>query len=289
MDMQVRQVRLTLKTAHDLPVEAEALTPENVTGKDRAQIESLPLLVGNRRERVGDHFDVEVVPGGPPDQTGGEDGPATLLLAGDFSRFKRLGERMAAGRMVIDGPVGFHAGAFMSGGSLTLLDDAGDYLGAHMQGGRIEVRGSAGHFAGAAYRGYSVGMTGGMILVHGDAGEMPGARMRRGLVAVRGTCGDGPGFAMRAGTVLIGGLSGVRAGANMARGTVILLTRPPALLPTFRYNCAYQPPLWPLLLAALAKADFRLPGAGPEAVFESYSGDVNEGGRGDILVWQTSN
>jgi formylmethanofuran dehydrogenase subunit C len=281
------EVRLTLRTAPVLPVEAEALNPENVTGKERAEIESLPLLVGNRPERVGDHFDVDVSAGGAPaDGTPGDGSLATLLLEGDLSRFKRLGERMVAGRMIVHGPVGFHAGAHMSGGSLTLLGDAGDYLGAHMHGGRIEVRGSAGHFAGAAYRGYTRGMSGGTIIIHGNAGQMVGARMRRGLVAVLGCCGDGPGFGMKAGTVLIGGPSGVRAGAVMVRGTVILMTRPPELLPTFRYNCSYRPPIWPLLFASLARADFRLPGIGPEAVFESYSGDLNEGGRGEILVCQ---
>ncbi len=281
------QILLTLRTAPDLPVEAEALNPENVTGKNQAEIESLPLLVGNRRERVGDRFDVEVTDETSAGPAPGEDGLATLLLEGDLTRFKRLGERMAAGRMVVGGPVGFHAGAYMSGGSLTLLGDAGDYLGAHMRGGRIEVRGSAGHFAGAAYRGFTHGMNGGTIIIQGNAGQMAGARMRRGLVAVRGCCSDGPGFGMRAGTVLVGGLSGVRAGAIMARGTVILLTPPPRLLPTHLYNCSYRPPVWPLLLASLAGTDFLLPGIGPEAVFDSYCGDVTEGGRGEILVYRS--
>ena len=280
------QVRLTLRTPPTLPVEAEVLNPENVTGKGPSQIESLPLLVGNRTERAGDYFDVDVATGEPADPGPGDDGLASLFLAGDLSRFKRLGERMTAGRMVVQGPVGFHAGAYMSGGSLTLLSDAGDYLGAHMRGGRIEVLGSAGHFAGAAYRGYTRGMTGGTILIHGDAGQMPGARMRRGLVAVRGRCADGPGFGMRAGTVLVCGLSGVRAGAVMVRGTVILLTRPPELLPTFRYNCAYRPPMWPLLLGSLLSAGFGLEGIGPNALFERYSGDFNEGGKGEILVYR---
>ena len=279
------QVRLTLRTTPTLPVEAEILNPQNVTGKRPPEIESLPLMVGNRTGRVGDHFDVDVTTGEPAAPgPGDDDGLATLILAGDLSRFKRLGERMTAGRMVVEGPVGFHAGAYMSGGSLTLLSDAGDYLGAHMRGGRIEVRGSAGHFAGAAYRGYVRGMTGGTILIHGDAGQMTGARMRRGLVAVRGCCGDCPGFGMKAGTVLVCGLPGVRAGAIMSRGTVILLTRPPEMLPTFRYNCTYRPPMWPLLFASLAAAGFHPEGIGPQAVFERYSGDFNEGGKGEILV-----
>lgn len=281
------QIRLTLRTAPDLPVEAEALNPENVTGKNRAEIESLPLLVGNRRERVGDHFEVDVIEDTSTEPAHDEDSLAALLLVGDLTRFKRLGERMTAGRMVVDGPVGFHAGAHMSGGSLTLLGDAGDYLGAHIRGGRIEVRGSAGHFAGGAYRGYTHGMNGGTIIIHGNAGQMAGARMRRGLVAVRGCCGDGPGFGMKAGTVLVGGLSGVRAGAIMSRGTVILLTPPPGLLPTFLYNCTYRPPIWPLLLAAMAGTDFLLPGIGPDAMFDSYCGDLTEGGRGEILIYRS--
>ena len=281
------QVRLTLRTSPDLPVEAESLKPDTVTGKDRAEIESLPLLVGNRTERVGDHFYVEV--DCETSQVPGEGDPVTLLLSGDLTRFKRLGEGMAAGRMVVGGPVGFHAGARMSGGVLTLLGDAGDYLGAHMSGGRIEVRGSAGHFAGAAYRGYTKGMTGGTIVIHGDAGQMAGARMRRGLVVVRGCCGDVPGFNMKAGTVLIGGLPGARPGAIMTRGTVILLTPPPHLLPTFRYNCAYRPSFWPLLRTALADAGVDFPEIGPNARFDSYCGDVTEGGRGEILLLRSGN
>lgn len=281
------QIRLTLRNVPDLPVEADALSPENVAGKNQTQIESLPLLVGNRPERVGDLFDVCVTDETGTVRTPGENNLATLLLVGDLTRFKRLGERMAAGRMVIDGPVGFHAGAYMSGGSLSVFGDAGDYLGAHMRGGRIEVQGSTGHFAGAAYRGYPHGMNGGTILIHGNAGQMAGARMRRGLVAIKGSCGDGPGFGMKAGTVLVGGLSGVRAGAIMVRGTVILLTPPPRLLPTFLYNCSYRPLMWSLLLSTLTDMDFHLPRIGPEAVFESYCGDMTEGGRGEILIYQS--
>jgi formylmethanofuran dehydrogenase subunit C len=278
------QVRLTLRTSPDLPVEAETLNPENVTGKRPDEIEALPLLVGNRQESVGDHFQVEVLTDHSHVQAQDDGGLATLLLSGNLQRFKRLGEHLGAGRMVVDGPVGFNAGAYMSGGTLTIKGDAGDYLGAHMEGGLIEVLGSAGNFAGAAYRGHKHGMTGGAVIIHGDCGQMAGGRMRRGLVAVAGSCGDVPGFGMRAGTVLVGGPTGIRPGADMSRGSVILLTRPQALLPTFRYDCAYRPPFWPLLLAWLAKMGLDLAETGPKALFERYSGDANEGARGEVLV-----
>ena len=275
------QVCLTLQTSPTLPVEAETLIPENVAGKGPDAINALTILVGNRQERVGDHFSVAMQQN---ETSGSESDLPQLLLSGDLSRFKRLGERMSAGSMVIEGSVGFNAGAYMRGGSLSIRGNAGDYLGAHMQGGSIEVRGSAGHFVGAAYRGFAQGMTGGAIVVHGNCGQMAGGRMRRGMVAVAGSCGDVPGFGMRAGTVLVGGQCGVRPGADMVRGSVILLQEPPALLPTFRHNCAYTPPFWPMLLAWLHKLGLDLPHVSPHTVFERYSGDGNEGARGEVLV-----
>ncbi|OIQ52413.1 Formyltransferase/hydrolase complex Fhc subunit C [Pseudodesulfovibrio hydrargyri] len=275
------RVYLTLRTAPAMPVEAESLLPENVTGKSAEEIESLPLQVGNRTEPVGDHFRVEIHEG----RSGGPDeGAAALELTGDLTRFKRLGEGMSRGSLTVNGTVGFHAGARMSGGTLTINGNAGDYLGAMMTGGRITVHGNAGHFAGSAYRGFFRGMSGGSILVLGNAGNLTGARMRRGMIAVRGTCGDLAGYAMGAGTVLIGGRAGVRAGANMVRGTVILLTPPEEMPPTFRYDYTGLPPFWPLMHASLSEAGWTAPEAEARAEFKRYSGDFNEGGRGELLL-----
>ena len=282
------RVQLTLRTTPALPVEAETLLPETVTGKTRDEIEFMPLLVGNRMETVGDHFQVEITEYPQGGQAGGN-GLAVLELTGDLTRFKRLGEAMSGGVMIVNGPVGFHAGALMSGGVLTITGNAGDYLGALMTGGRIEVHGSVGHFTGSAYRGLSSGMSGGTILILGNAGNLTGARMRRGTIAVCGACGDLAAFSMRAGTVLVGGAVGVRAGANMIRGTVILLTPPEELLPTFRYNYTGSPGFWPLLLASLDRADCAFPDVGPQTTFERYSGDFLEGGRGEILLRHAMN
>lgn len=275
------RIQLTLRTTPEMPVEAEALLPEMITGKSVAEIESLPLQVGNCTETVGDHFRVEISEN-PSDEP--NDGPAGLELTGDLTRFKHIGESMSCGTLTVNGPVGFHAGAKMSGGELTINGTAGDYLGAMMTGGTIVVNGNAGHFAGSAYRGFSRGMAGGTILVNGNAGNLTGARMRRGIIAVRGTCGDLAGFSMGAGTVLIGGETGVRAGANMVRGTVILLTPPESIMPTFRYDYTGRPPYWPLLHSSLSEAGWKAPETTGQAVFKRYSGDFNEGGRGELLL-----
>lgn len=287
------QVKLVLKNMPSLPVEAESINPENVTGKEIEAIEYLPLWCGNRQKRIGDYFDVEITSleeaktgtafSERNSQNEGQETIAKLVLEGDFSKFKRLGQGMAAGEMVIEGPVGFHTGALMRGGTLVIQGNAADWLGAHMEGGHIRVAGSAGHFVGAAYRGKNKGMTGGTILIEGNAGQMLGARMRRGLIAVGGDCGDMPGFGMLAGTILIRGTPGIRVGAKMQRGTVILF-QPQGLLPTFYYNCIYQPPFWKLLYEQLLREAFSLPASYGDVSFRRYSGDANEGGKGEILI-----
>lgn len=271
-------VTLSLKAVPRVPVEADSLIPENVTGKSEREIGLLPLLVGKQWETVADWFHVAAADGGQePDRC------ADLVLRGDLTRFKRLGEGMSSGRMIVAGSVGFHAGARMRGGSLTIEGDAADFLGAHMQGGLIVVRGNVGHYTAAAYRGHTQGMQGGTIIITGNAGQMLGARMRRGLIYVLGDSGDVTGFNMKAGTIIVAGTPGVRVGARMVRGTVILLGGDTTLLPTFSYDCTAQPAFWPLLHKHLAGQGFA-PEVDPGAAFTHYSGDANEGGRGEVLV-----
>lgn len=277
-----KQVTLALKETPSLPMEAEILNPENVREKGIEEIKQLPIWCGNRREEIGDYFDIEMIADAEHDRSGGTDLP-DLILKGDFSRFKRLGQGMGAGTMVIQGSVGFHAGALMRGGTLMIQGNAGDWLGAQMQGGMIKVEGSAGHFVGASYRGGGKGMTGGTILIRGNAGQSVGGHMRRGLIAVRGDCDEMPGYGMLAGTILICGKSGIRAGGRMKRGTVILLHEQ-ALLPTFYYDCTYQPYFWKLLLAQLVRDGFIVPGPSQNMSFRRFSGDANEGCRGELLM-----
>lgn len=277
-----KQVTLTLKQTPSLPVEVEGINPENVGGKGAQEIQHLLLWCGNRQEELGDYFDVDITTA-TENNGGRESGLPELILHGDLSRFKRLGQGMSAGKMVIHGSVGFHTGALMRGGILEIHGSAGDWLGAHMEGGLIRVDGDTGHFTGAAYRGSSKGMTGGTILIKGNAGQTLGGGMRRGLIAVGGECGDMPGYGMLAGTILVCGKAGIRAGARMKRGTVILL-QPQALLSTFYYDCTYQPHFWEILCTQLAKNGFLMPALSREMFFRRYSGDANEGCRGELLI-----
>ncbi|KUO65952.1 MAG: hypothetical protein APF84_01445 [Gracilibacter sp. BRH_c7a] len=281
-----KQITLILKTEPSLPVEAENITPDNLSSMDATEINNLLLWYGNEQRKLSEFFTVEISEVEEVDEF--EEGTplchTRIIIKGDLIRFKRLGEGMSSGELLIEGSVGFHTGALMKGGTLIVRGNAGDWLGAQMEGGKIIVQGSAGHFIGSGYRGNPQGMRGGMILINGDAGQMVGSRMRRGVIAINGNCGDAPGYRMLAGTLLIGGVPGIRVGANMKRGTIILLKPGELLLPTFYYNCTYRCPVWGLLYRELKDQGFNLQCSNKDIYFKRYSGDGNEGGKGEILT-----
>ncbi|MCR4418690.1 MAG: formylmethanofuran dehydrogenase subunit C [Clostridia bacterium] len=271
-----RPTVLRLREAPPVPVEAGIIMPSNLCGKSRREIEELRFLVGNREEPLGRYFAVEA----------GED--AALRVEGDLSRFKRVGAGMDGGLLHVVGPVGPHAGAQMRSGLLVVEGTAGDWLGAHLEGGKIVVLGDAGHRAGAAYCGYATGMKGGLIIISGRAGQMVGARMRRGIIAVGGGALDFAGYGMRGGTLLVCGEAGERVGATMRRGTAILFS-PCELLPTFRYGGLFTPLFWLVLKNYLDREGFRLPEEAVRSGFHRFTGDHNELGKGEVLIWAGTN
>lgn len=290
----LRVITLKLKEEPNLPVEAEIINPDHLADKSIAEIGELKLLYGNQQRKIADFFDItekeEKQKSQKQNDFNGEITNNTsecsnikIILQGNLSRFKRLGQGMTSGEMRIEGPVGFHTGAKMRGGLLHIIGEAGDWLGAEMEDGKIIVEGSAGHYLGSAYRGNVQGMRGGMILIYGSAGQMAGSRMRRGIIAIRDDCGDNPGYAMLAGTLLIGGNAGIRIGANMIRGTIILLNQA-ELLPTFYYNCTCQLAVWGMLYRELQSQGFKLADSYESCLLKRYSGDGNEGAKGEILI-----
>jgi formylmethanofuran dehydrogenase subunit C len=253
------------------------LRPDTMAGLSLEEIYALPLLYGNEIVAAGEFLRGEVR------DSEKEPPGVTLILRGDFSRVKRIGQGMQSGEIIIEGPAGFHTGTEMAGGELTIRGDAGDWLGAHMTGGVIKVEGNAGHWAGAAYRGKTQGMRGGTIIIHGGAGRMTGSKMRGGLIAVGGDCLEFPGYYMNAGTILVAGRSGRHIGSGMLRGTIIM-REGHELLPTFYHDCAYQPPFWPILLSYMERQGFAPDGWGAGCFFDRYSGEALSGGRGEILL-----
>jgi formylmethanofuran dehydrogenase subunit C len=272
-------ITLVPRATTEVPVEAEAITPDRFAGRPRAEIERLPVLQGNREARLGDFFAVA----GEADER--------ILVEGDCSRVKYLGKGMTRGRLEVVGPAGMHLGAEMRGGEIVVRGAAGDWAGAEMRGGRILVEGNAGHLLGAAYRGSPKGMRGGTILVRGNAGNEIGCTMRRGLIAVGGDAGDFAGVMALAGSVFVFGALGIRAGAGMKRATIVTYQRgagAPPLLPTFKYDCDYRPVWVAVYLRELRAQGFAAPDGAATGRYRRYSGDFTELGKGEILVWTSA-
>jgi formylmethanofuran dehydrogenase subunit C len=262
---------LTIQVQPRAPLEAEIITPDNFRGKAAADIARLPVTHGNEQASLGDFFKI--------DGKGSEE----IILNGDVSRVKNIGAGMTLGSLRINGDSGMHLGAAMRGGEINAFGSVGDWAGAEMTGGKIHVRGSAGHGLGGAYRGSRYGMNRGLIIVEGSAGNEAGAAMRRGLIVVTQDAGDFAGAFMVAGSVVVFGKLGIRAGAGLLRGTIVTF-QPAELLPTYRYNCSYNPSFMNLLFQSIRSNGVSVPDCG-KGCFRRYSGDFNRLGKGEILIY----
>ena len=190
--------RLTLRMPPTISLELDGITPGRVANLSALEVGKLPIWHGNRREELGQFFDVSTRVTTAPRA-------ADLQFAGDTRNVHRIGAGMTGGFIYVENDAGRHAGAGMTGGTLVIDSTAGDWLGAEMNGGEIEVRGNAGNLVGAAYRGSRRGMTGGTIHVRGGAGDEVGLLMRRGLIAVERGVGEFAAASMIAGTLVVAG------------------------------------------------------------------------------------
>lgn len=272
-ELKESAVTLRLRKPTTIPIEADSICPDHLANRSRGEIEDLPVFYGRRKMKLGELFEVE-----------GENSD-NIVLQGDLRQVKKIGQRMTRGRITVQGNVGMHLGAYMRGGEIMIEGDAGDWAGAHMQGGRIWIRGNAGHLLGAAYRGEKRGVNRGVIVVEGNAGREVGAQMRRGLIVVLGDVGEFAGTKMIAGTILVSGRLGARAGAGMKRGTIVAFSEHAELLPTFRYECRFQPVFLRYYLLRLREWGMTVGDEYVNGFYRRYHGDITALGKGEILIY----
>lgn len=264
--------RLRLRQPPGLRLDLRGLTPAALAGLDAAAIERLPLAQGRHGVPLAEFFDVSVEGEGD-----------TLVFEGDLSRCDRIGWQMAAGRIVVEGPAGDHAGAGMTAGVLQVQGDAGHLAACEMAGGELHVDGNVGDFAAGAQPGSLDGMRGGSVIVRGHAGARCGDRMRRGTVLVFGDAGDFLASRMVAGTLAIAGRAGAHVGYGMRRGSLVFAGIAPTVAPTFVPAISEAPVIWQLLARDLARH------GGPFAELPSqpvrrHLGDLAAGGKGELII-----
>jgi len=209
-----------------ISVEGENISPDKFGGKTEKEIQSLVAWMGNQKTTIGELFSVKVEGSGPAADT-------KIVLEGDFSRVKRIGEGMTAGLILINGNVDMHLGAKMSGGKISVNGNADSWAGREMKGGELIVEGNAAYYLGAGYRGESCGMRGGKITVMGNALDFVGEHMCGGEILVKGNTGILPGLSNNGGKIVIGGNTS-RPGSEMSKGTIIVNGKVEEMMPVFK-------------------------------------------------------
>ncbi|MFX1501016.1 MAG: formylmethanofuran dehydrogenase subunit C [Promethearchaeota archaeon] len=226
------EIKLKLKTEPEFPLEAESISPDKFTGKSAVEIKKLVVYHGNEEKALGDFFDVS--------GNGGEINEIKIIIEGNLSNVKRIGEKMTGGEIVINGDVGMHVGNNMSGGKILVNGNAGDWAGAMLKGGELEITGNAGNYVGAAYRGFWKGMQNGVIKVKGKignealswvSGSKPGNRFP---TLICGGAGSFLGIHSHGGTIIVEGNCDRCIGADQVRGTIVVKGNINRILPSFK-------------------------------------------------------
>ena len=267
-------ITLSWKGATSLPVEGEFLRPDVLGGLSRDDVAHRLVPVGNTSAEIGDLFAIS-----------GEAETDALVLEGDLSHVRAVGQGMASGLLTIRGDVGSSLGQGMLGGTISVEGNVRDGAGLGMRGGFLRIKGSCGDRLGAAEPGARLGMREGVILVDGSIGNDAGLGMRRGLIAVSGSAGDGLGRDLIAGSMFAFGSVGTGIGAGMKRGTLALFgPHPPRISPTFAPSGRDRPPFLTIYLRKLEEWGFPVPASAFATLTNRYNGDIAEGGQGEIFV-----
>lgn len=221
----MREVEIVPLQEFEVPLEAENIRPDIFATLSLEEIRDLEVWEGNHRRVLSDLFSVA-----------GDDGAGEclIILDGDFSRVKRIGEGMRDGEIHVRGNIGMRAGSGMRGGSMQIEGDAGDWLGREMRGGSINVKGNAGNYVGSRYWGERCGMRDGEIEIGGSAGAYLGDHICGGLIVVKGDAGDFPGASNRGGAITIGGDAHL-PGAEMVSGVIVVKGRA-RVLPSYGFQ-----------------------------------------------------
>jgi len=251
-----------------VPVEADCISPDAFAGKSLDVISKLPIWEGNRQRNLGELFEIEGAAAEKPENL-------SIHVEGDAHKVRRIGSKMSAGEIIIDGDIGTHLGEEMKGGKIEVSGSADSWMGAMMKGGSIEVKGNAGDYVGAAYRGMVKGMRGGVITIHGSAGNELGCFMKKGLIKVNGGVAQFAGVHMKDGTIWIMGDSKARVGAEMTGGKIVVCGKVEEILPTFATDSV--------------KAKVKVEGQEVAGPFYLFVGDLTEQGDGKLYVSKSAN
>jgi formylmethanofuran dehydrogenase subunit C len=223
----MKTVTLTLYNPPELLLEGQSITPDEFAGKKAAEIAALPAWEGKEKSPLSRYFSVEGDAGATAEET-------RIVLAGDCTRVKRIGQQMSAGEIVIEGNADMYIGGWMKGGRIHVKGNADSFCGIGMEGGELIIDGDAGHHLGASPRGEWRGMKGGLIRVGGDVGNDTGTFINGGTIIIGGDADIHVSTHGEGGTVIIKGNARGRVGGQMVKGSIYVFGTIENPLPGFR-------------------------------------------------------
>ncbi len=231
----MKEIVLTPKELPNLPIHAEIIKPDVFAGKTIEEIEELKVQAGNKQINLSEIFSVK-------GETSEDPSDLRIIIDGDVSRVKRIGEEMKAGEILVKGNAGMLTGALMSGGSLIVEGNADAWFCQEMKGGESIVKGNAANYLGSSYRGDWTGMTGGKISVEGNAKSDIGEYMSKGTIIIKGDVESFVGVHMQGGTIIIEGNALERIGSEMDKGTILVKGEIKKPLPGYKYESTVTDP-----------------------------------------------
>lgn len=258
----MKEVILKPKEQPNIWLEAEVIKPDVFAGKGLKEIEALEIFYGSKKARLGDFFEVS---GSVSDKA--ED--VRIIIAGDVSRTKRIGEDMSVGEIIIRGSADMYVGARMKGGRIIVEGNADAFAGQQLAGGELIIKGNAGNYLGSSYRGDWRGMKGGVITVEGNAGGEIAEFMLGGKIHIKGSIGAFAGLHMKKGLIVIDGSAAGRVGAQMTGGSIVVNGKITSLLPGFKFE--------------EKEKDIKIDGEEFMGIYSKYTGDHAERGASGVL------
>ncbi|HJJ83417.1 MAG TPA: formylmethanofuran dehydrogenase subunit C [Methanocorpusculum sp.] len=221
-------VTVTLTKQPELYLEADQITPDVFAGKSLEEIGAIFISEGKVKYPLSEFATIEGAAGETAADT-------KIVLKGDWTKVKRIGQQMTAGEIVIDSDADMYIGGWMKGGKLTVNGNVDSFCGIAMAGGELTINGNAQNHVGSAYRGDWRGMTGGVLRVKGNVGNDIGTFMRGGTIIVEGdafihvlTHGEG-------GKIIVKGNIEGRVGGQAVKGDVYVNGKIDFMMPGFAY------------------------------------------------------
>jgi formylmethanofuran dehydrogenase subunit C len=245
-------VTVTLVNKPELYIEAYNITPDAFAGKSLEEIGNLECHEGNYKTALKEFFTIAGKAGETAEST-------KIIVKGDCSRVKRIGQKMTAGEVVIEGNADMYTAGWMIGGKVHVTGNVDAFCGIQMEGGEFIIDGNADNHIGSSYRGDWRGMRGGLIRVGGNAGSDVGTFMIGGTIIIEGDAGIHIGTHAEGGTIIVKGNAMTRVGGQMVKGDIYIFGDIDIMMPGFRYV-----------------EDVEKEVDGKTATFASYIGDLGE-------------